>query len=64
MLSQFTGLSYGTNTEGLFEIHELGDKIKQLREEKFRLQLEDAGKEGNRKKILELEKVMLEIGER
>ena len=26
VLSQFTGLSYGTNTEGLFEIHELPDK--------------------------------------
>ena len=26
VLSQFTGLSYGTNTEGLFEIHELPNK--------------------------------------
>lgn len=26
IMSQFTGLSYGTNTEGLFEIHELPNK--------------------------------------
>lgn len=26
IISQFTGLSYGTNTEGLFEMHELPDK--------------------------------------
>lgn len=26
LMTQFTGMSYGTNTEGLFEIHELPDK--------------------------------------
>ena len=26
LLTQFTGLSYGTNTKGLFEVHELPDK--------------------------------------
>ena len=26
LMTQFTGMSYGTNTEGLFEIHELHDK--------------------------------------
>ena len=42
---------------------DLGDRIKQLREEKYQLQLEDADKEGVRQRILELEKAISEVGE-
>ena len=41
---------------------DLGEKVIRLREEKYQLQLEDAEKEGMRKKLTELEETMDEIG--
>ena len=41
---------------------DLGREVIRLREEKYQLQLEDAEKEGMRKKLSELEETMAEIG--
>lgn len=41
---------------------DLGREVIRLREEKYQLQLEDAEKEGMRKKLTELEETMEEIG--
>ena len=41
---------------------DLGREVIRLREEKYQLQLEDAEKEGMRKKLTELEETMDEIG--
>ena len=41
---------------------DLGKEVIRLREEKYQLQLEDAEKEGMRKKLTELEETMDEIG--
>ena len=41
---------------------DLGREVIRLREEKYQLQLEDAEKEGMRKKLSELEEMMAEIG--
>jgi flagellar biosynthesis/type III secretory pathway protein FliH len=41
---------------------DLGREVIRLREEKYQLQLEDAEKEGMRKKLIELEETMDEIG--
>ena len=41
---------------------DLGREVIRLREEKYQLQLEDAEKEGMRKKLTELEETLVEIG--
>ena len=43
-------------------LHVVEEMVLRLRKEKYKLQLEDAGKENQRQKIAELERTIAEIG--